>query len=281
MKEKGIKRKETESILERKNRDIYTVISERVTFLTKLISEKEKALSKCIEGSLRVARHGKNYQYYWRKDQKDPSGKYIRNEDVEIVKRLAQKEYDKKILNLAKKENKLLMAFLNSVDRNWMIGVYHSIHDGKKQYINPVIVDDETFVKEWESYSYNGKAFPEGYPEYYTKKGERVRSKSEIIIANTLYSLGIPYRYECPLLVGENLFYPDFTMLNVRTRKEKYLEHLGMMGDCEYAKNAMRKLTVYERNGFFPGDKLLLTHETADNPLVQSVLENMLKMFLL
>ena len=42
----------------------------------------------------------------------------------------------------------------------------------------------EEFVKQWEAVSYVPKGFEPNYPEYYTDKGERVRSKSEILIAN-------------------------------------------------------------------------------------------------
>lgn len=52
-----------------------------------------------------------------------------------------------------------------------------------------------------------------------------MRSKSEVIIADLLNKEGIPYRYEFPLYLKEfNTVYPDFTILNVRKRKEIYWE---------------------------------------------------------
>lgn len=51
---------------------------------------------------------------------------------------------------------------------------------------------------------------------------ERVRSKSEVIIADILNQEGIPYRYECPLqLKGWGKVYPDFTVLSERERPER------------------------------------------------------------
>ena len=69
---------------------------------------------------------------------------------------------------------------------------------------------------------YQGKGFgEEDNTEYYTYKGERVRSKSEMIIANELFRNNIPYKYELPIEL-ENwnkkvTIYPDFTVLNKRT----------------------------------------------------------------
>ena len=47
---------------------------------------------------------------------------------------------------------------------------------------------------------------------YITDAGERVRSKSELVIANLLYKNNIPYMYECPLKINNNTVYPDFTV---------------------------------------------------------------------
>ena len=45
----------------------------------------------------------------------------------------------------------------------------------------------------WKSIPYVGKEFDESIPVIYTKKGERVRSKSEKILADTFYELGMRY----------------------------------------------------------------------------------------
>lgn len=79
---------------------------------------------------------------------------------------------------------------------------------------------------------------------------------------------GVPYRYEFPIhLNGIGKVYPDFTVLNKRERKEMHWEHLGMMDDPDYAEKAVRKIEMYQNNGFFPGDKLILTYETKMNPI--------------
>ena len=61
--------------------------------------------------------------------------------------------------------------------------------------------------------------------------------------------------------------YPDFTLLNMRTRENIYWEHLGMMDDATYAENAIQKINTYMQNGIYVGKNLLLTFETRNNPI--------------
>ena len=131
------------------------------------------------------------------------------------------------------------------------------------------------------SVEYEGKGFAEDAPEFYTSRGERVRSKSEWIIAELLEKEGIPYRYEYPVyLRGFGKVYPDFTVLNVRTRREIYWEHMGMMDNPVYAEKAVNKIHTYEQNGMFQGEDLLVTYETSKNPLNQKVIMRMIQRYL-
>ena len=91
---------------------------------------------------------------------------------------------------------------------------------------------------------------------------------------------GIPYKYECPkaLLNGKEI-YPDFTVLNVKARKEIYWEHRGMMDDREYAKQAVFKLKSLMKNGIILGDNLIITEETTANPLGTNEIETIINRF--
>ena len=74
---------------------------------------------------------------------------------------------------------------------------------------------------------------------------------------------------------------PDFKILNVRTKKEYYLEHFLMMDDYEYAKNAIKKIECFQKNEIYPGEKLLITLEASDSPLNMIILEKMVNKYLL
>ena len=109
-----------------------------------------------------------------------------------------------------------------------------------------------------------------------------MRSKTEILIANALNKFGIPYHYECPLyLEGYGIVHPDFTALNIRLRKLYYWEHNGMMDDPDYLENALYRITMYEKNDIYPGDKLIITHETSTRPINSKSIEAMIQKFLL
>ena len=105
-----------------------------------------------------------------------------------------------------------------------------------------------------------------------------VRSKSEAIIADMLYDLGIPYHYECPIkLKGGQIRYPDFTILRTKTREVIYLEHFGLLDDEGYRRDALEKLDIYRTNGIYPGKNLLFTYETEYSPLDINGIKNMIK----
>ena len=141
--------------------------------------------------------------------------------------------------------------------------------------MTPVIPTDEQYRKQWEEVTYTPGYFKSDAPMYITDRGERVRSKSEQLIANLLYRLGIPYRYEYPIEVIVNgykkTWRPDFTILDVKNRRELYLEHFGKLDDPDdtdnYARNAFGKMKIYEENGMFDGGCMIYSFETSKAPL--------------
>ena len=185
-----------------------------------------------------------------------------------LVQQLAQKDYDKQVLVEAKKQRDEISKILKKVKSTNIINLYQQLPIERQNLICPYVLTDEQFVTQWVNREYIGKGFMIGVPEIYTEKGERVRSKSEKIIADKLNIMNIPYHYEYPLkLNGYGTIYPDFLVLNVRTRKEYYFEHFGLMDNPEYCCKAIKKIDMYNRNGIFEGDKLVLTYETSKNSL--------------
>lgn len=126
------------------------------------------------------------------------------------------------------------------------------------------IISDKEYVNQWSAKIYSGKDFAEGQAEIYTEKKERVRSKSEKIIADMLYHKNIPYKYECPInLKGLGMIYPDFTCLRLADRKTILWEHLGMMTDPIYCQKAMKKIDIYAKNGFIQSSPNLCVHSSS------------------
>lgn len=250
--------------------------------LIQIMNQVESTLENAPEGTLRIISNRGCEQYYHRTDRKESNGKYIRKEQKEFARMLARKEYHKKILAVSKKCLAEIQAFEENYHPEKLIEIYDSLSEPRKRLLEPILVNDEEYVQKWESVPYEGKGFAKDLPEIYTDKGERVRSKSEKMIADKLYQMGIPYRYECPIeLKGYGTIYPDFVLLYVAERKEYILEHLGMMDNPEYSIKAIRKINTYAQNGIYVGDRLLLTYETSQDPVDMRLLQKMLqKLFL-
>ena len=70
-----------------------------------------------------------------------------------------------------------------------------------------------------------------------TRRGDLVRSKSEVIIADGLLAQGIrDYIYERPLVGPDGIpRYPDFTIEDAESGITVYWEHLGLLEDPTYA----------------------------------------------
>ena len=270
---------------------LFEQVEKRLKEIEKEIRELEKLPKEEPEGFLRVSVQDRYVRYY-HCQKGESTGTYLRRSDEEMAKALAQKEYRKKTLGLLYKEKKKLKEikqfYTNTAKGkgSFFSGpeelVWHNMSEGRKQLIVPVVPDDDLYRKKWLSQEFKQKPFQEDAPEYFSDKGVRVRSKSELIIAGMLEKAGVPFYYEKPLkLKGAGIIHPDFTVLNVRKRKTMYWEHLGMMDDDDYRERALDRINLYELAGFFPGEELILSHETGIRPLRTRVIERIIQKYLL
>lgn len=251
-------------------KQIKDLLKARENQLLQMKKDKEEALMEAPKGALRICHSKNRVQYYHRSDPQDYNGGYIRGKDIQLARNLAQKDYDRKVLQTVEKELNAIRKYLFLCPEVEVEEIYENLKEERKNLITPIWKPEDEYVRQWNSVKYQGKGFFEDTPEFYTMKGERVRSKSELMIADLLNRRGIPYRYEYPVYVnGVGKIYPDFTVLNVRNRTELYWEHLGMMDDASYVEKALQKIAVYEKNEIFQGEKLILTYETRKNPLSQ------------
>ena len=218
------------------------------------------------EGRLRISVDHGVARYYQCID--DRYGEYISRENIQLPRQLAQKAYNDAVLKTAEVRGKHIARCLKNYNDDELEQLFTSLHPERQRLITPVEPTFSQLQEQWYSESYVGKAFKEGMPVILTEKGERVRSKSEKILADFFYRNNIPYKYEKPLsLSGYGIVYPDFTFLSRKLRKEIYWEHEGMMDKPEYAIKAVKKLNSYQMNGILPGERLILTFETEQDVL--------------
>ena len=249
-------------------RHLYEIIKQR--------SENE------TPGHLRISKRGNSIEFYQITETGDTLGHYIPRSKLKLAQQFAKKDYNARLIKLLEKEINALQNYLLQTENCRAIqNLYNTLNIHRRQLVTPVTLPDAQYIQKWQAVEWTGRTFAEGTPELFTTKGERVRSKSEVQIADALNRHEIAYRYEYPLHLKNGItVHPDFLCLNVRTRQEFYWEHFGMMDNPDYAENAVLKLHDYSKNNLHPGKNLIITMETAAQPLNLHYIENQIKMYL-
>ena len=244
----------------------------------KVIDELENA----PEGALRISKSNNRIQYYhFIKGCNQKNGKYMNKSDGELIYKLAQKSYNEKVLLLVKRRLKQINKLVEEYQDDEIEMIYKKETSDRRRLILPVEIPWEERLNQWMAEEYKYKQFNESDPIIFTEKGERVRSKTEKIIADYLFHENISYKYEKELkLKGYGVVYPDFTFLSKKTGEEIYWEHEGRMDDPIYVESAIKKITTYERNGIYPGERLILTFETRRTILNTSDIDRIVKKYL-
>ncbi len=255
-------------------KELKSLFKLRYEHLERLIDSCTRQLSRCPEGRLRIKRQGNCITYYHINDNTDMNGKVIK--DLSLIKSLANKAYLKSVFRAASSELKILKPLVRRYESKTAEEIYYSETDDRKALIEPYDLLEDDYIRQWLTMPYKHKYISDNIPVFMTLKGERVRSKSEQIIADRLYHAGIPYKYECPIYLKGIVFHPDFTILRISDRKIIYYEHFGKMDDHDYATDNVDKLHEYGLNGYLLGDNLFATFETLTTPLDTRILDEMI-----
>ena len=268
-------------------KDVTSVIKRYVSELESLISRLEKALESAPKGAIEVkVRKGESVPYVY--DGSDRSLRYLGKDKEALVKALSQKKYDQSLLKVAARQKAELERTLERLSKGngpmTLDDVMSSMPKPLKRYIDPNSATDEGFVAMWSQPSpkrfYKGDV-PKESP-HYTMRGEHVRSKSEILIADRLYCRGVPYHYELAFSPNEgvSIRHPDFIVLNTRTLEEFYWEHLGKMDDPRYSASSKEKVEWFAAYGIVPGKRLTVTFETSTSPLNTKYVDKLIELYL-
>ena len=270
-------------------------IEKRLVELQNLLFTKKKSYEKAPKGRIRISQNGGHPEYYLVTERGSLRGKYLPHSQKTLARQLAQKDYDARLIKLLQKEISALQNYMKQTSNGRAIPeLYDSLCPARRSLITPAILTNEQYAARWLDVSWTGRPFASDAPYICTARGERVRSKSEVIIADTLFRHNIPYRYEFPITLkrinpddirrdfGSSItLYPDFLCLNTRTRTEFYWEHFGLMDSTEYSNNAAGKLRLYTENGILAGRNLIITMETQTEPPSIKALEKLIEEFLL
>ena len=249
----------------------------RREYLIQLQEEIVRQSKELPQGRLRVNNDRGIARYYHINVDGDTHGNYISKRNSDLACKLAQKDYLQKINRTINDELKDIEKYLLRHKEYAIEDVFINLNSYRQKLVTPLAISDEMYAQQWEQEPFEKNPY---YPEervYPTKKDEFVRSKSEVLLADMFYEMGVPYRYEAQLKLGKGkIRYPDFTLLCVRTRELMYHEHFGLMDDEEYRRSCFAKLDEYRKNGIYLGKNLIITYEAEGSYLnIKEIREQM------
>ena len=238
-------------------------IIEQQKQLNKNIENYKKLIGRFPSGSLQCFKNGKHIQSY---KVNGNLKKYIPTKESATIEKLALKKYYESCLDDCIKEKELLDRFIQDVQAlpntsQKLLATDSNYHT----FLAKAMIPDA-----WANTSYEQNPYKHEDLIHNTFSGIKVRSKSEEIIANILFTSHIPFRYEAPLTLNGATIYPDFTIKNSKNNSYTYWEHLGLMDKKEYKDHAMEKISTYCDHNIIPDVNLILTYETQKHPLDSS-----------
>lgn len=250
------------------NAPIIQQLSEKRSAIQEILKSIKSATKASPNEKIRVLSRKNSFQYYLIKDSNDTNGTYLSRKEIRKAAAIAQRDYNKTAANILKNQISAINKFLEAYHPNTLDDAYTKLHPGRRALVTPVREPNEDFIAAWQHLPYTGKPFEINAPEFFTSTGVRVRSKSEVIIADALIRAAIPFRYEYPTNIkGWGTLYPDFTCLDTISREEIIWEHFGLMGDHDYVENAIQKIAHYAANGYILGKNFIATFESGNTPL--------------
>ncbi len=227
-----------------------------VLLCTKSIEKLESRVRKMPEGTLAVSKTATRLLYYCINGNERT---YLGKDKQKLRILLAQKEYCLACISDFAKIRDIMLGVLQKLENISKHGALSKMKEQKKKLVPSLKVFDAA-DDIWRTT--NTKHVDKNTHPYETDKGDWVRSKAEVIIANMLFSLGVPYIYEYSLNIRGYHYEPDFYILNCITGNIVIWEHLGLMSDVNYVNRNADKIMNYLSAGFIYGKSLIFTMES-------------------
>ena len=262
----------------------YVELEKELLFQTKLLKESQQTRAALPEGYLYIRQSPKGPLYYqitktfqngrWHTTQKNIS------HDPALILSLTEKRISSQTIKLCHNNLKLLkktLAQYQPYDKENLLNAL------PEKFQQPLLLRKQTQLDAWTKAPYEKCPQDVRYHIHETACGELVRSKSEVIIANALWSCQVPFHYEeklpCPDENG-NFYYPDFTIW-LPDGKRLIWEHLGLLGEMGYCVENAYKLNSYQHNDFVIGKNLILTQDDSRGTCSSAVIYHIIETYIL
>lgn len=229
------------------------------------------------------------HTYYKRKysEKQKRRTEYLGSSGNEATKEFVRARFRQAFLVLVRRNIEAIKRFLDEYTPITTQNIYRQLppiywEAGGEFYLDRQLEE----IKAWAKVNYPRNPAPINNPNI-ACDGTVVRSKGECIWYNCLVAAGLPFRYDCPVKViddmgRERIRYVDFLILCCdKTRIG--IEHLGLLQDPSYGNDFSTKLREFQRAGFVLGSTLFVTSDFADSTIdgqaIQELVEYLIERF--
>ncbi len=227
---------------------------------------------------LEIHNRGGQPQYYLSyadPETKTKKRRYVKHSDLAMAMQIAQKDYLASVSKAMETNLYWARGLYHSLKNGNLEGLYQQLSPHRKNLVQPILPSWQERLKNWMEEPFEPSDYHTDRLIFETNRGEKVRSKSEKIIADIFDHYQLPYKYERPLKLRDGNIYPDFTLYDPNEDQEVYWEHFGRMDDSAYCNNILSRIFRYAKNGIVPGRHLLFTFESSAWPLDVEMIRTM------
>jgi hypothetical protein len=232
---------------------------------------------------------GSDRTYYYRKEKQGRKYKrtYLGRSNNKEVRNIKKARYVAKALSVVENDIALLdrlcdeYAFSGFSEINKSIPRTYRLESVDYYENLPDVAREWLRRKEAEKAEY-GPWHPEGLI-HTVSNGIKVRTKSEMAIAEILLRNGIPFVYELPhVLKNGKIVHTDFTILStIDYKTEILLEHEGSMDDPQYRGKHAWRIENYYLTGYIPNVNIFFTFDglngSVDGEAIQRIVDGWLR----
>ena len=230
--------------------------------LEKMLADLQNQLQKANNelagsptGSLVRVKRGKGYMIFRVYSEQGKRVRKVITQNEEMINALARKVYLKAEADILQRDIEAASAFLQIFEEPVFDNIIRHIPERFLQY---KLTEDDT--DSWATQPYRQSTYMPERKVHTTSRGLRVRSKSELLIAEKLYEHGIPFRYEQILTIDGIDYAPDFTLMRADGTLV-YWEHCGLTSSRGYMRRHWQKMQVYAEAGITPWNNLIVTYD--------------------
>ena len=247
----------------------------------KLLKSFQRTLETLPKGRL-VTKRVKGRLYYYCADEKTRKEKYIPKSNLTLIHQLKEKRWLKKSIRIMEKNIKAQEQVLKAYQLYDSQTILNMLPDSyREEFLEEYENKVRPNLHKWAEESYRKNPYHQDELIHTTYFGLRVHSKGELIIAELLYRLGIPFRYDAAIKVRDRFGntkwrYVDF-LIKLPTGEYLLWEHMGLFAKEDYRNDQFEKLTEYYFQGYFMPNNLIITMDGPNGEFDSAAVERIIK----